>query len=71
MSLDAPTFRSPAGESEVPQNSFDPGADWGPSGCDIRKGLGLAAGVAVFVGEVEDGRFGFHRVGRLTRVAVG
>ncbi len=33
---DAPAFRSPAGESEVPQNSFDPGADWGPSGCDIR-----------------------------------
>ena len=33
---DAPSFRSPANESEVPQNSFDPGADWGPSGCDIR-----------------------------------
>jgi hypothetical protein len=33
---DAPTFRSPANEAEVPQNSFDPGADWGPSGCDIR-----------------------------------
>jgi carboxypeptidase family protein len=33
---DSPTFRSPANESEVPQNSFDPGADWGPSGCDIR-----------------------------------
>ena len=23
-------------EAEVPQNSFDPAADWGPSGCDIR-----------------------------------
>ncbi len=33
---DAPAFRSPANEAEVPQNSFDPGADWGPSGCDIR-----------------------------------
>ncbi len=33
---DAPTFRSPANESEVPQNSYDPGADWGPSGCDIQ-----------------------------------
>ncbi len=33
---DAPTFRSPANEAEVPQNSFDPGADWGPSGCDVR-----------------------------------
>ncbi|HZY06551.1 MAG TPA: hypothetical protein VFE69_02360, partial [Ilumatobacteraceae bacterium] len=33
---DAPTFRSPAAESEVPQNSFDPGAEWGPAGCDIR-----------------------------------
>jgi hypothetical protein len=33
---DAPTFRSPANEAEVPQNSFDPHADWGPSGCDIR-----------------------------------
>jgi Carboxypeptidase regulatory-like domain len=33
---DAPTFRSPANEAEVPQNSFDPRADWGPSGCDIR-----------------------------------
>jgi hypothetical protein len=33
---DAPTFRSPANEAEVPQNSFNPGADWGPSGCDVR-----------------------------------
>lgn len=33
---DAPTFRSPANEAEVPQNSFDPAADWGPSGCDVR-----------------------------------
>jgi hypothetical protein len=33
---DSPTFRSPANEAEVPQNSYDPGADWGPSGCDIR-----------------------------------
>jgi len=33
---DAPAFRSPANEAEVPQNSFDPEADWGPSGCDIR-----------------------------------
>jgi outer membrane receptor protein involved in Fe transport len=33
---DAPSFRSPANESEVPQNSFDPGADWGPAGCDIK-----------------------------------
>ena len=32
---DAPAFRSPASEAEVPQNSFDPRADWGPSGCDI------------------------------------
>jgi hypothetical protein len=36
---DAPTFRSPANEAEVPQNSFDPDADWGPSGCDIRHRL--------------------------------
>jgi len=33
---DSPTFRSPANEAEVPQNSFDPAADWGPSGCDVR-----------------------------------
>ena len=33
---DSPSFRSPANEAEVPQNSFDPGADWGPSGCDVR-----------------------------------
>lgn len=33
---DAPTFRSPGNESEVPQNSFDPSADWGPNGCDIQ-----------------------------------
>ena len=33
---DSPTFRSPNAESEVPQNSFDPRADWGPAGCDIR-----------------------------------
>ena len=33
---DSPTFRSPANEAEVPQNSFAPAADWGPAGCDIR-----------------------------------
>ena len=33
---DAPAFRSPANEAEVPQNSFDPAAEWGPSGCDVR-----------------------------------
>lgn len=33
---DSPTFRSPNAEAEVPQNSFDPDADWGPAGCDIR-----------------------------------
>ena len=33
---DAPSFRSPANEAEVPQNSFDPRADWGPAGCDVR-----------------------------------
>ena len=33
---DSPTFRSPNAEAEVPQNSFDPGAEWGPAGCDIR-----------------------------------
>jgi carboxypeptidase family protein len=33
---DAPSFRSPANEAEVPQNSFDPAADWGPAGCDVK-----------------------------------
>jgi hypothetical protein len=33
---DAPAFRSPANEAEVPQNSFDPRADWGPAGCDVQ-----------------------------------
>ncbi len=33
---DAPSFRSPANEAEVPQNSYDPRADWGPAGCDVR-----------------------------------
>ena len=33
---DAPAFRSPANESEIPQNSFNPGAEWGPAGCDVR-----------------------------------
>src|SRR6185295_9776909 len=33
---DAPSFRSPAMEPEVPQNSFDLDAEWGPAGCDIR-----------------------------------
>jgi hypothetical protein len=33
---DGPDFRSPAMESEVPQNSFDLAAEWGPAGCDIR-----------------------------------
>ena len=33
---DAPTFRSPAKEAEVPQNSFDLAPTGGLSGCDIR-----------------------------------
>ena len=33
---DAPAFRSPAMESEVPQNSYDLEAEWGRDGCDIR-----------------------------------
>ena len=33
---DSPSFRSPANEAEVPQNSYDPYADWGPAGCDVR-----------------------------------
>lgn len=33
---DSPSFRSPASEAEVPQNSFAPRADWGPAGCDVR-----------------------------------
>lgn len=33
---DAPSFRSPAMEPEVPQDSFDVAAEWGPAGCDIR-----------------------------------
>src|SRR5207245_1452354 len=33
---DAPAFRSPAMESEVPQNSYDLAAEWGRDGCDIR-----------------------------------
>ncbi len=34
---DAPAFRSPAMESEVPQNSFDLRNEWGRAGCDIRQ----------------------------------
>jgi len=33
---DSPAFRSPAMESEVPQNSYDLAAEWSPDGCDIR-----------------------------------
>jgi hypothetical protein len=33
---DAPAFRSPAMESEVPQNSYDLAAEWARDGCDIR-----------------------------------
>ncbi len=33
---DSPAFRSPAMESEVPQNSYDLAAEWGRDGCDIR-----------------------------------
>ena len=32
---DAPDFRSPANEAEVPQNSYDLRSEWGLSGCDI------------------------------------
>jgi hypothetical protein len=33
---DSPSFRSPAMEPEVPQDSFNLDAEWGPAGCDIR-----------------------------------
>jgi len=33
---DSPSFRSPAMEPEVPQDSFNLAAEWGPAGCDIR-----------------------------------
>jgi hypothetical protein len=33
---DAPAFRSPAMESEVPQDSFNLGNEWSRAGCDIR-----------------------------------
>ena len=33
---DSPSFRSAAMEPEVPQDSFDLDAEWGPAGCDIR-----------------------------------
>ena len=32
---DAPAFRSPAMESEVPQNSYNLRSEWGLAGCDI------------------------------------
>ena len=33
---DSPSFRSAAMEPEVPQDSYNLAADWGPAGCDIR-----------------------------------
>src|SRR4029453_7234900 len=33
---DSPSFRSAAMESEVPQDNYDLGNEWGPGGCDIR-----------------------------------
>ncbi len=36
---DSPSFRSPAMEPEVPQDSFNTAAEWGPAGCDIRHRL--------------------------------
>jgi outer membrane receptor protein involved in Fe transport len=36
---DAPAFRSPAMEPEVPQDSFNLADEWGPAGCDIRHRL--------------------------------
>lgn len=33
---DSPSFRSPAMEPEVPQDSFNLADEWGPAGCDIR-----------------------------------
>jgi hypothetical protein len=33
---DSPSFRSPAMEPEVPQDSFGLAGEWGPAGCDIR-----------------------------------
>jgi hypothetical protein len=35
-SSDSPSFRSPAMEPEVPQDSFNLENEWGPAGCDIR-----------------------------------
>ena len=36
---DSPSFRSAAMEPEVPQDSFNLDAEWGPAGCDIRHRL--------------------------------
>jgi hypothetical protein len=33
---DSPSFRSPAMEPEVPQDSYNLAPEWGPGGCDIR-----------------------------------
>ena len=33
---DSPSFRSAAMEPEVPQDSFNLDAEWGPAGCDLR-----------------------------------
>ncbi|HSL24157.1 MAG TPA: carboxypeptidase regulatory-like domain-containing protein, partial [Vicinamibacterales bacterium] len=36
---DSPSFRSAAMEPEVPQDSYNLAAEWGPGGCDIRHRL--------------------------------
>ena len=63
---DAPSFRSPANESEVPQDSFDPRADWGPAGCDIRHRF-----VSSLIYKVPFSATAPGGAGALTRVARG
>jgi hypothetical protein len=40
---DAPAFRSPANEPEIPQNNYDLKSEWGLGGCDLRQRYVLSA----------------------------
>jgi hypothetical protein len=69
---DAPSFRSPANEAEVPQNSFNPGAEWGPSGCDVRHRFVSSLIFKVpFSATAPDGATGVAGVARIARGILG
>jgi hypothetical protein len=61
---DSPSFRSAAMESEVPQDSFNLDAEWGPAGCDIRHRFVTSLIYQIPYAALSSGVSGWHRFAR-------